>query len=194
MEATTLKRKTPLKQGRIKRRKRRRPRDNSGWNLTEWMKHCDGLWAKAVKLRDRHTCRCCGSTGRVEAHHHRGRQDKYHRHHMENGMTLCALCHTFSSALSAHGTPKKWLEVCLPIKAPEALVWLDGVLAEEREEAEAAFREQRCPQKIHPNPTIEDYRNIASRLEAAIEKQEAREWTRRRLGGEEYSDAEEQMK
>ena len=103
-------------------------------------------------------------------------------------MTLCAACHTFSGTLSAHGTPKKWNDEFLPLKAPEAVAWLEGVIAEERAELEAAFREKRCPQKIHPNPTAADYRDIAAHLDAVIEKQETYEWTRKRMGGEEYTE------
>jgi len=175
MKRTEIKRKVPLKRTGIKkkRRRRNRPHDRAGWNKTEAMDYCDDQWAIVVKLPGR--CAVCGapaSSRRLEAHHLRGRQDKHHRHHEKNGLPLCSICHTFSSTLSAHGTPKKFHEEWLPTGAPESHAFLTGIIEEEREEMEAARREGRCPRRIHPNPTADDYRDIARHLDAVIAKAE----------------------
>jgi len=56
----------------------------------------DKLWAQAVKLRDKNTCRRCGRQGKprgMHAAHIEGRAKKNTRWLLDNGLTLCFLCH-----------------------------------------------------------------------------------------------------
>jgi len=62
------------------------------------MKSWDIAWSKAVKERDRYTCRAvfpgCTFRGRVEAHHIVGRQHKMLRYCFLNGIAVCPNCHS----------------------------------------------------------------------------------------------------
>jgi 5-methylcytosine-specific restriction endonuclease McrA len=51
-------------------------------------------WRDAVLLRDNHTCRACGSTTKIEAHHLKGWSLFPHlRYDPDNGIALCNRCH-----------------------------------------------------------------------------------------------------
>jgi len=51
-------------------------------------------WRKSVYKRDNYTCKMCGSTKNLQAHHVRRWADNPHlRFDVKNGITLCVLCH-----------------------------------------------------------------------------------------------------
>jgi hypothetical protein len=52
-------------------------------------------WRKAVYERDGYKCKICGSTNEIEAHHLDGwALAPERRHDVENGVTLCLVCHS----------------------------------------------------------------------------------------------------
>jgi ribosomal protein L37AE/L43A len=52
------------------------------------------LWRDAVYKRDRHNCRLCGSSGKINAHHIFRKTDYPHlAHKVSNGIVLCEDCH-----------------------------------------------------------------------------------------------------
>ena len=69
-------------------------------------------WAKAVKERDDHTCRRCGSTHNIHAHHMIGRGlcRKEQKWNVDIGVTLCANCH---AACHDH-TAADWAKYFIP--------------------------------------------------------------------------------
>lgn len=70
-------------------------------------------WREKCLERDGYKCAYCGKTETLNVHHILGRRAKITRHDVDNGITLCAKHHTFSSTFSAHQTPSlftKWLE------------------------------------------------------------------------------------
>jgi hypothetical protein len=75
----------------------------------------DKRWSKLVRERDG-KCLHCGRSGDqyvLNAHHYKGRAEKATRLMPENGITLCVMCHTWSSEFSAHKTPeafRKWFK------------------------------------------------------------------------------------
>ena len=79
-------------------------------NSPKWWKEikCDPLWAKLVKTRDNWQCQVCGRAKpqyQVHAHHLIHKDRVFFRHILDNGICLCARCHTLSSDFSAHGAP-----------------------------------------------------------------------------------------
>ena len=77
--------------------------------LTSW----DRKWSQLVRKRDNDTCEACGNFGHTNAHHIESRAIKSLRFLPENGIALCAACHTFSHVFSAHKTPeafKRWFK------------------------------------------------------------------------------------
>lgn len=87
----------------------------------------DKKWSQLVRDRDS-KCLCCGRQAPqyvLNAHHFKGRGIKPTRLMLENGITLCVMCHTWSSTFSAHKTPeafKRWFMKAYPdrVKAIEA--------------------------------------------------------------------------
>lgn len=65
----------------------------------------DRMWSALVRLRDGR-CLFCGHTKNLAAHHFIRRAVKSTRLLVDNGITLCPSCHTFSSKFSAHKTPE----------------------------------------------------------------------------------------
>jgi hypothetical protein len=67
------------------------------------------LWARDVKERDGHTCKACGKSRdviQVDAHH----VHPVHRHpficlELDNGVTLCVLCHQSAGGVHGEGEP-----------------------------------------------------------------------------------------
>lgn len=58
------------------------------------IKKLDSLWATAVKLRDKHTCRYCfDDNACLNACHIKGRRYRATRWRLDNGMCLCFNCH-----------------------------------------------------------------------------------------------------
>jgi len=63
----------------------------------------DRAWS--IRIRDKGKCEYCGKTESLNAHHIFGRSARSVRWDLDNGVCLCAGCHTFSSKFSAHQTP-----------------------------------------------------------------------------------------
>jgi len=58
-------------------------------------------WSAQVRERDCHTCRDCGSTDNLHAHHIWSKSK--HPHHaleLDNGTTLCEACHIYEHTLN----------------------------------------------------------------------------------------------
>ena len=69
----------------------------------------DKIWSRLVRERDgKCVYEICQLTERLNAHHFKGRSCKATRLLLENGVTLCAGHHVFSSEWSAHKTPEKF--------------------------------------------------------------------------------------
>ena len=72
----------------------------------------DRLFQQTIVKRDG-KCQICSKEARLNAHHIYSRARMNTRWDLENGIALCVGCHTFSSTLSAHKTPRaffRWLE------------------------------------------------------------------------------------
>lgn len=67
------------------------------------IKKLDKLWREAIHARDG-KCQVCESTSALNAHHVIGRRNHSVRWDLDNGILLCAGCHTFKN-LSAHQDP-----------------------------------------------------------------------------------------
>lgn len=86
-------------------RKAARPRKRNG------ARSADLAWRKAVKERDGHRCRRCGATEALHAHHVQPRGPSPHlRHDIDNGVTLCRLCHSHVHAHPAESYEVGWLK------------------------------------------------------------------------------------
>ena len=105
----------------------------------------DGLdkkWGKLVRDRDG-SCRYCGLTTNLAAHHIFGRGRSGTRYVLDNGITLCPSHHVFNDTFSAHKTPEKfqrWVKKFLGIGLYKSLqkLSLSGVT---REKARKEFTE-----------------------------------------------------
>ena len=87
------------------------------------LKKCDDEWKRQVKERAGWKCECCGKSKeqgyRLHTHHLIHRNRHFFRHNLNNGICLCARCHSFDSTFSAHCTPwtfDNWLRVYRPIQ------------------------------------------------------------------------------
>lgn len=70
----------------------------------------DKLWSLAIRKRDKGICQVCWRPGN-QPHHIITRSVRHLRHSLENGVTLCAGCHTLGMH-SAHKRPesfRQWL-------------------------------------------------------------------------------------
>ena len=75
-------------------------------------KKLDKAWSDAIKRRANQRCEVCGKTDTLNSHHIVGRRNLATRWDIQNGVCLCAGCHTFKTQ-SAHQDPvwfTKWLE------------------------------------------------------------------------------------
>lgn len=81
----------------------------------------DKEWSRLVRERDEYKCQICGKQSKyVNAHHFIRRAVLPTRLDIQNGISLCAQCHTFNSTFSAHQTPgefKKWFKKNWPARA-----------------------------------------------------------------------------
>lgn len=78
-----------------------------------WMEKCDLLWGEIIHRRGKCEVENWNQTkcmGRLEAHHLIGRGNKFTRCDIKNGMLLCSLHHKNSKILSAHGSPKAFMD------------------------------------------------------------------------------------
>lgn len=87
------------------------------------------LWSEVVKLRDKNRCTYCGRKDRLNSHHIFSRSKKSTRYSLDNGITLCASCHTLSSGFSAHKTPAEFIEW---VKEKKGLEWYERLREEAR--------------------------------------------------------------
>jgi 5-methylcytosine-specific restriction endonuclease McrA len=64
-------------------------------------------WAKKVKFRDRFECKACGYKGYLHSHHilPKSKYPKY-RYNINNGITLCYLCHLGKNGVHGKGVPR----------------------------------------------------------------------------------------
>jgi len=67
----------------------------------------DKLWSKEIHERDIY-CQVCGDSKNLNAHHIVGRRNRTLRWDLDNGILLCAGCHTFRTK-SAHQNPR-WFQ------------------------------------------------------------------------------------
>lgn len=78
------------------------------------MAHCDKVHRKLILVMFGHRCAICGKTeGQIDIHHIISRASHFFRHNPNNGIPLCPVHHTFSTQLSAHGTPwafEEWMQ------------------------------------------------------------------------------------
>ena len=75
----------------------------------------DVAWSAKVKERDGFMCQKCGSKDKqLNSHHIFSRSHKSTRWDIDNGITLCAGCHTLGNG-SAHKDPKDFMEWLTPI-------------------------------------------------------------------------------
>ncbi len=96
-----------------------------------WKKKCDSLYSRIICAIGR--CAICGQ-GNVQLHCHHliSRAAIFFRHNLNNGICLCARCHSFDygqraqendpEAISAHGAP--WaFEAWLESNRPDQYAW-----------------------------------------------------------------------
>lgn len=98
--------------------KQRRARIDAKKKLVEW--------AKSVKDRDNYECVICKSKEHLNSHHliPKEMKDKTYKFDVNNGITLCCLCHKYSYKISAHKHP---IAFCLWLikNKPEIWKWLE---------------------------------------------------------------------
>jgi 5-methylcytosine-specific restriction endonuclease McrA len=93
-------------------------------------KSADTTWAKAVKERDGFKCVYCGSDKNLNSHHLFSRRHQGLRWDLENGITLCAGHHNFSTEFSAHKTPLEFAEWVKELKGDE---WYQRLLVKAKQ-------------------------------------------------------------
>ncbi len=81
-------------------------------------------WRDKCLERDNYKCVYCGKTETLNVHHILGRRARSTRYDIDNGITLCALHHTFGSQFSAHQTPTLFTEWLIKMHGQE---WLDDL-------------------------------------------------------------------
>ncbi|MBM88294.1 MAG: hypothetical protein CMQ41_07940 [Gammaproteobacteria bacterium] len=88
-----------IKNGKLRKSKRRRRRKLDPARLREW--------SLAVRGRDMYRCKACRSSKKIHAHH---LVSKYYVPRyaflLENGISLCKSCHLGSKGVHGKGTPK----------------------------------------------------------------------------------------
>jgi hypothetical protein len=84
----------------------------------------DKIWRDKIHARDE-VCQLCGGTQNLNAHHIEGRRMRCLRWDLDNGLLLCAGCHTFKTQ-SAHQSPLwfgKWFEEHYPKRHEKILIF-----------------------------------------------------------------------
>ena len=79
----------------------------------------DKVWSLLIKERDGFICVKCGNVNYLNSHHIYGRRKQSTRWDIDNGITLCATCHKFSTDFSAHETPQIFSEWLRELKGDE---------------------------------------------------------------------------
>lgn len=101
----------PLK--RQNRSSRKKPESIiTGPSKKQLLKQADLLWSGIIKTRANGICQKCGRKGH-QAHHIFGRRHYHVRHNIDNGIFLCAGCHTLHPHESAHKAPEKFRDFLL---------------------------------------------------------------------------------
>ena len=95
-------------------------------------------WSRAVRDRDGNKCFMCGSTDYLQAHHILPKHGwKDYRLDLQNGITLCAKCHSFGK-WSVHKGASLFFFLKLMIYRPLQFAHLkDIVLKEKQKETRA---------------------------------------------------------
>ena len=84
--------------------KKREKKEKEHGKVPYLAKKADSLWSEWIRKRDKE-CQVCFKNNNLNAHHIFGRTNSATRWDEENGICLCAGCHTFSIKMSAHKTP-----------------------------------------------------------------------------------------
>lgn len=82
-------------------------------------KKADTEWSLKVKERDGFKCAYCGRIDTLNSHHIFSRRHEGLRWDIDNGITLCAGHHNFSTQFSAHKTPVEFVEWIKELKGEE---------------------------------------------------------------------------
>lgn len=97
-------------------------------------------WSKAVRDRDGNKCFLCGSTEHLQAHHILPKHGwKEHRLDENNGIALCAKCHSFGK-WSVHNGASLFFYLKLAEERPFQFNYLRKIITEEKEKADETIR------------------------------------------------------
>ena len=95
-------------------------------NLKRMRKKADELWSLAIRRDWNETCAVCGRRGgALHAHHLIPRQHYGTRFDMNNGICLCARCHSFCPKHSPHQNANGWME-WLRAHLPDTAIWYNA--------------------------------------------------------------------
>ena len=94
------------------------------------LKICDDLWSKLIKILAWFRCEHCWRTDHLNSHHIFSRINYTTRFDLDNGICLCAGCHTMSSKFSAHKTPIEFAEWIIEKRGQE---WYDNLKKKSKE-------------------------------------------------------------
>lgn len=86
--------------------------------MTAKNRAADAKWRREVKERDG-KCQVCGATWDLEVHHVVTRGKEKFRHLLENGITLCAVCHQW-----AHNAPAAFARDMKATSPEHYAMWL----------------------------------------------------------------------
>ena len=90
-------------------------------------------WSRAVRDRDGNKCFLCGSTNYLQAHHILPKHGwKDYRLDLQNGITLCAKCHSFGK-WSVHKGASLFFFFKLMMCRPLQFAHLKDILLKEKE-------------------------------------------------------------
>ena len=95
----------------------------------------DKVWREKIKERDIY-CQVCGSSNTLNSHHVVGRRNRTLRWDLDNGILLCAGCHTFKTQ-SAHQNPRwfqEWFKKEFPNRDKHLKRYENKILKKEFEE------------------------------------------------------------
>ena len=109
--------------------KKRRKRTNSHVPAKGRLRDmADRLWSRAIQDDWGKKCAACGSRSQLNSHHLVPRGYAATRYDLQNGICLCAHCHTFSNDISPHLNAAGWLR-WLHAYWPGTCDWYTGIIA-----------------------------------------------------------------
>lgn len=89
-------------------------------------------WSRAVRDRDSNKCFLCGSTEHLQAHHILPKHGwKKYCLELDNGITLCAKCHSFGK-WSVHNGAALYFYLKLMVQRPVQFAALKNIVLKER--------------------------------------------------------------